>query len=64
MCRVLQANRSTYYYEAKQRPDESGLASEIKEIFRASRNNYGTRKIKKELAKTGGPVSRHRTGGL
>ena len=62
MCRVLQVNRSTYYYEAKQRPDESGLASEIKEIFRASRNNYGTRKIKKELAKTGEPVSRRRIG--
>ena len=48
MCRVLQVNRSTYYYEAKQQPDESGLASEIKEIFRKSRNNYGTRKIKHE----------------
>ena len=53
MCRVLQVNRSTYYYEAKQLPDESGLASEIKEIFRKSRNNYGTRKIKGELMKTG-----------
>mgnify|MGYP002471319298 CR=1 FL=1 len=62
MCRVLQANRSVYYYEAKQRPDESGLASEIKEIFRTSRNNYGTRKIKKELVKTGKQVSRRRIG--
>ena len=52
MCRVLQGNRSTYYYEAKQLPDELGLASEIKEIFRKSRNNYGTRKIKRELMKT------------
>ncbi|MCX4270354.1 MAG: IS3 family transposase [Lachnospiraceae bacterium] len=62
MCRVLQVNRSTYYYEAKQRPDESGLTSEIKEIFRTSRNNYSTRKIKKELEKTGEPVSRRRIG--
>ena len=48
MCRVLQVSRSAYYYEAKQRPDESGPASEIKEIFRTGRNNYGTRKIKNE----------------
>ena len=62
MCRVLQVNRSTYYYEAKQLPDESGLVSEIKEIFRKSRNNYGTRKIKRELMKTGKQVSRRRIG--
>ena len=62
MCRVLQVNKSTYYYEAKQLPDESGLASEIKEIFRKSRNNYGTRKIKRELMKTGKQVSRRRIG--
>ena len=49
MCRVLQVNRSTYYYEAKQTPDDSELSSEITEIFKASRNNYGTRKIKEEL---------------
>lgn len=62
MCRVLQVNRSTYYYEAKQLPDESGLASGIKEIFRKSRNNYGTRKIKRGLMKTGKQVSRRRIG--
>ena len=47
MCRVLQVNRSTYYYEAKKKPDESSLVSDIIGIFKASRNNYGTRKIKK-----------------
>lgn len=62
MCRVLQVNRSTYYYKAKQRPDDSELASEITEIFKASRSNYGTRKIKKELMKTGKQVSRRRIG--
>ncbi len=62
MCRVLQVNRSTYYYEAKQPTDESGLASDIKEIFRKSRNNYGTRKIKRELMKTGKQVSKRRIG--
>ena len=62
MCRVLQVNRSTYYYEAKQKPDESELVSEITEIFQASRNNYGTRKIKKELMDAGKRVSRRRIG--
>ena len=28
MCRVLQVNRRSYYYEAKQKPDEPELASE------------------------------------
>lgn len=62
MCRVLQVNRSSYYYKTKQKPDESELSSEITEIFKASRNNYGTRKIKKELMKTGKQVSRRRIG--
>ncbi len=62
MCRVLQVNRSTYYYEAKQTPDDSALSSEITEIFKASRNNYGTRKRKKELMKTGKQVSIRRIG--
>ncbi len=62
MCRVLQGNRSTYYYETKQKPDESELVSEIMEIFRVSRNNYGTRKIKKELMNAGKQVSRRRIG--
>ena len=62
MCRVLQVNRSSYYYEATQRPDETGLSTEITEIFKTSHNNYGTRKIKKELMKTGKQVSRRRIG--
>ena len=62
MCRVLQVNRSTYYYEAKQKPDESGPVSEITEIFQASRSNYGTRKIKKELMKAGKQISRRLIG--
>lgn len=62
MCRVLQVNRSTYYYEAKQKPDESKLVSDITDIFKASRNNYGTRKIKKELERQGKTVSRRRIG--
>lgn len=38
------------------------LVGEIKRIFKESRNNYGTRKIKKELAKLKQQVSRRRIG--
>lgn len=62
MCKVLQISRSTYYYEAKQKPDESKLISEIKKIFQESRNNYGTRKIKAALRNNGYQVSRRRIG--
>lgn len=62
MCRVLQVSRSAYYYKARQKRDESALASDITDIFKASRNNYGTRKIKKELQKKGEQVSRRRIG--
>ena len=62
MCRVLKVNRSTYYYEAKSRPDESELVSDITEILESSRHNYGTRKIKKELEKQGKQISRRRIG--
>ncbi|NQS76140.1 MAG: hypothetical protein HQP61_06835 [Peptococcaceae bacterium] len=58
MCKVLQLSRSTYYYEAKEtKPDET-LALAIIDIFHASRQNYGTRKIKVELKKEGLIASR------
>jgi len=62
MCKVLQVSRSNYYYEAKQKTDESKLTASIIDIFKASRNNYGTRKIKQELSKKGMIVSRRRIG--
>lgn len=62
MCKVLQLPRSTYYYEAKERPCEDDITTDIIEIFHASRQNYGTRKIKHELKKRGKVVSRRRIG--
>lgn len=62
MCRVLKIPRSTYYYEAKQKADESELVRTIREIFRISRNNYGTRKIRRELRNQDHIVSRRRIG--
>ena len=64
MCRVLLVNRSTYYYEAKQKSEDPELSSEIIEIFKASRNNYETRKIKRNPAKTGKPGFNYTTAQL
>ena len=46
--------------------EDKELSKEISRIFKESRNNYGTRKIKKELAKLPEPkqVSRRRIGRL
>lgn len=62
MCEVLQIPRSTYYYEAKARKEESGLVAAIVNIFTASRNNYGTRKIKVKLKERDIIASRRRIG--
>ena len=40
--------------------EEDELEEEIKQIFKKSRNNYGSRKIKKELEKKDKIVSRRR----
>jgi putative transposase len=62
LCKVLQIPKSTYYYEGKLKADENPLAAEIIDIFKSSRNNYGTRKIKVELGKRGYQISRRRIG--
>ena len=62
MCRVLQIPRSTYYYEAKAKQDESELTVNIIDIFKASRNNYGARKIKSDLKDRNLIASRRRIG--
>ena len=53
-----------YYYldkEESNTPDEeSKIEKQIIDIFKKSRNNYGTRKIKKALGKIGYQVSRRR----
>lgn len=62
MCDVLKISRTTYYYEAKEKSAESLLTASTKEIFRQSRNNYGTRNIKMELKKQELIVSCRRIG--
>lgn len=62
MCKVLNVLRSNYYSEAKSKKNETQLVAYIIEIFRRSRNNYGTRKIRNELRDLGQVVSRRRIG--
>ncbi|OQA64775.1 MAG: hypothetical protein BWY38_02939 [Ignavibacteria bacterium ADurb.Bin266] len=62
MCKVLQVNRSTYYYESQVKELTDEITLKVLEIFKASRNNYGTRKIKVELKKADYIVSRRKIG--
>lgn len=72
MCAVLEIPTSTYYYQVDltgkraKKAEDTVLLKEIARIFKESRNNYGTRKIKKELAKLpeSKQVSRRRIGRL
>lgn len=65
MCKLLEVSRSVvYYYLDKEESDvpdeESKIARHIVDIFKKSRNNYGTRKIKEVLENLGYQVSRRR----
>ena len=51
MCRKLRVSRNLVYYKKKGRKIDSELENAVIEIFRKSRNNYGSRKIKIELKK-------------
>jgi transposase InsO family protein len=62
MCVVLSIPRSTFYYEAKSRPKEDPITDNVIRIFKESRRNYGTRKIKKKLEKLDVIASRRRIG--
>ncbi|SHK40260.1 Transposase InsO and inactivated derivatives [Anaerobranca californiensis DSM 14826] len=62
MCKILKISRSLVYYTPKEKRVDSKLENEIITIFKKSRNNYGTRKIKKELEKMGYQVSRRKIG--
>lgn len=51
MCRTLNIPRSLVYYKKKTRIYDTKLENEVIKIFRDSKNNYGSRKIKVELKK-------------
>ena len=65
MCKFLEVARSLIYHHLNKEVttdsrEESIITNHIKRIFKLSRNNYGTRKIKKELHKLDYQVSRRR----
>ncbi|WP_427448956.1 IS3 family transposase [Pedobacter suwonensis] len=68
MCNVLHIPKSSYYYQANLREKEAHereeveLSNEIQRIFKGSRCNNGTRKLKVELKKQNWIVSRRRIG--
>lgn len=64
MCKCLKISRSTYYYEASSKTDETELERKIETIFHNNRDAYGSRKVKKELAKENLQVSRRKICGI
>ncbi len=65
MCQVLELSRSAYYgwirsQESPSKQEAKRLEERIKLIFTSNRGNYGTRRIKKALAKASLVVSRRR----
>ena len=57
MCKFLNISRSLIYYKRKNKRTDCKIESEIVRIFKMSKNNYGSRKIKVELQKLGYQVS-------
>ena len=73
MCRVLNVTRSLVYYHIEHRKNEQKerlseaeiiLENTIIKIFKESKNNYGTRKIKVTLEKQDIIVSRRKIGSI
>lgn len=64
MCRILEIPRGLVYYKKKTRKCNSILENRIIKIFKDSKNNYGTRKIKAELDNEGIQVSRRKISGI
>jgi len=62
MCRVLKIARSTLYYKEKGKAVNTALENEVIVEFRGSRDNYGTRKIQRELRKKKIRASRRKIG--
>ncbi len=60
MCKFLKVSRGTVYYKLNEKAVENELSDRVTEIFKKSKNNYGTRKIKIELSKLDMQVSRRK----
>lgn len=62
MCDVLGIPKSTFYYTSKKTAEPDPIINDVIEIFKSSRRNYRTRKIKYELKDCGIIASRRRIG--
>lgn len=62
MCKVLKIARSTFYYESQIGEVIDETTQAIVAIFKESKSNYGTRKIKEELRKLDFTISRRKIG--
>ncbi|PUU86134.1 MAG: integrase catalytic subunit [Halanaerobium sp.] len=51
MCRALNISRGIIYYTPKENKVNTEQENEVIIIHKASKNHYGTRKIKRKLAK-------------
>jgi transposase InsO family protein len=60
MCIVLKVSRSRVYYEPKTSKDETALEDAVQTAFEENRSLYGSRKLKRVLAKKGITLSRRR----
>jgi transposase InsO family protein len=60
MCAVLKVSRSRYYYEEKEPKNELPLEEAVQTAFEENRSLYGSRKLKKVLAKKGIIISRRK----
>lgn len=60
MCKALKVSRALVYYERKNKREDKELEELIIKIFKESRNNYGSRKIKVKLQELGYQVSLRR----
>lgn len=57
MCKALKVSRALVYYQRKNKRFNKDLENHVVRIFKESRNNYGSRKIKVELQKIGYQIS-------
>lgn len=62
MCELLGIPRGLYYYKPKKKVVRTDLEIAVIQCFKDSRNNYGTRKIKKSLANDGIVISKRKIG--
>ena len=60
MLRCLRIARSTYYYVAREKPDETALENAVVTVFNQNRKVYGSRKIKVALERKNIFLSRRR----